>query len=168
MSGGGRDAAAPSRPHGPEQLLRRREVDHAVDPEPHGFERSAVDGDRVADGHTEVRGHLLGDEDAAARSDELPQLVRIGPPVARRNSEHEPGAGGVRDAMCPGGEPACLRVVDGQCRAHAGEARDGGADPGRVRAGLRLDLPIERHAGQGPLRHRRGRAGEERSDGGDQ
>jgi hypothetical protein len=60
------------RPHSSEQLLRGGEIDHAVDSQPHGLQGSAIDGDGVADGHTEVRGHLLGDQDAAGRTDELP------------------------------------------------------------------------------------------------
>ena len=152
------------RPHRPEKLLWRREVDHAVDPESHGPQRSALDADRVADGHTEVGGSLLGEQDALASPDELPELVGVGAPVVRRNAEHEAGAGSPVDTMRPGGEPADARVVDEQCRAHAREMRDRAPDMGRARARLRLDLPIQRHARQRPLRHGRGRSREERSD----
>ena len=152
------------RAHRPEKLLWRREVDHAVDPQSHGPQRTPLDADRVANGHTEVGGSLLGEQDALASPDELPELVGVGAPVVRRNAEHEAGAGSPVDTMRPGGEPADARVVDEQCRAHAREMRDRAPDMGRARARLRLDLPIQRHARQRPLRHGRGRSREERSD----
>ena len=51
-----------------------------------------ADRDAIADADAEVRGHLLGDQDAGARADELAQLARERGAVAARHAEHEAGA----------------------------------------------------------------------------
>ena len=79
-----------------EQLLGRGEVDDAVDAHVGVGHPGAADRHPIADADAEVRGHLLGDQDAGARADELAQLARERRPVAVRHAEHEAGRGSAR------------------------------------------------------------------------
>ena len=148
-----------------EQLLGRGEVDDAVDAHVCVGHACAADRHPIADADAEVRGHLLGDQDARVRADELAQLTGERRPVAVRHAEHESGGRSARRSARRCVVAGGTRVQHGLRRsARPGKARTARRSFGKRRARFGLNLPVERDARERAVGHRRRRAGQERAD----
>ena len=142
-----------------------REIDDTIDGDAHRIQVGASDAHPVAGRGVKVGRGLLGEEHAGARPRKIPDLARKRGSVGRRDSEYEPRSCGLGCSAGCRGESRGLCEPDGESHLDAGVAAHCIDDRVRIRAGLRLDLPVDGYVGRGPLGHRRLRRRQERANG---